>query len=80
VCAYSVKSRITTKKTNNLYVRRVIIFLCHIRSNTVGLVLLLRSLREIDVFSAKFDSLVLTMHKTLPTDWLMFKIFCSHLL
>jgi len=48
----------------------VIIFLCHIRSNTVGL--LLRSLREIDVFSAKFDSLVLTMHKALPTDWLTY--------
>ena len=34
--------------------------------------LLLRSLRELDVFSAKFDSLVLTMHKTLPTDWLTY--------
>jgi len=43
----------------------VIIFLCHIRSNTVGL-------REIDVFSATFDSLLLTMHKTLPTDWLTY--------
>jgi len=48
----------------------VIIFLCHIRSSTVGL--LLRSLREIDVFSAKFDSLLLTMHKTLPTGWLTY--------
>ena len=45
-------------------------FLCHIRSNTAGL--LLRSLREIDVFSAKFDSLVLTMYKTLPTNWLTY--------
>jgi len=31
-----------------------------------------RSLREIDDFSAKFDGLVLTMHKTLPTDWLTY--------
>ena len=41
-------------------------FLCHIRSNTVGLQ------HEIDVFSAKFDSLVLTMYKTLPTNWLTY--------
>ena len=48
----------------------MIIFLYHIRSNTVGL--LLRSIREIDVFSVKFDSLELTMYKTLPTDWLTY--------
>ena len=56
--------------TNSRSMRRVIIFLCHIRSNTAGL--LLRWLREIDVFSANFDSLVLTMYKTLPTNWLTY--------
>jgi len=38
------------------------------QTRSASTTLLLRSLREIDVFSAKFDGLVFTVHKTLPTD------------